>query len=163
MYASTETTNPLYSMPHLSLTITAFPVSSFKNGFGFTGTVCNKGKLGWQISYLTYSHGQGEQHLSHREFSLDAKITSGQARTRHFWGLTLEELHKKRASCLGNLPCCFLLGLASYLSCIPRFMPLSEFCKDGTPRTHEDFVNVLVKMNGERYPTIQFYIRANLG
>ena len=29
--------SPLYSMPHFSFTITGFPVSSFKNGFGFTG------------------------------------------------------------------------------------------------------------------------------
>lgn len=29
--------SPLYSMPHFSFTITGFPVSSFKKGFGFTG------------------------------------------------------------------------------------------------------------------------------
>ena len=29
--------SPLYSIPHFSFTITGFPVSSFKNGFGFTG------------------------------------------------------------------------------------------------------------------------------
>ena len=40
MYASVDTRNPLYSMPHLSLTITGFPVSSFKNGLGLIGTVC---------------------------------------------------------------------------------------------------------------------------
>lgn len=40
MYASTETRNPLYSIPHLSFTMTGFPVSSFKNGLGFTGMVC---------------------------------------------------------------------------------------------------------------------------
>jgi hypothetical protein len=32
---------PLYSIPHFSFTMTGFPVRSFKNGFGLTGTVCN--------------------------------------------------------------------------------------------------------------------------
>ena len=31
---------PLYSIPHFSFTITGFPVRSFRNGFGLTGTVC---------------------------------------------------------------------------------------------------------------------------
>ena len=31
---------PLYSIPHFNLTITGFPVKSFRNGFGLTGTVC---------------------------------------------------------------------------------------------------------------------------
>jgi hypothetical protein len=39
MYASTDIKIPLYSMPHFNLTITALLVSSFKKGFGFTGTV----------------------------------------------------------------------------------------------------------------------------
>jgi hypothetical protein len=42
MYASTETRNPLYSIPHLSFTMTGFPVSSFKKGLGFTGIVCKQ-------------------------------------------------------------------------------------------------------------------------
>lgn len=36
----TQSHSPLYSMPHLSLTITDLPVSSFRKGLGFTGTVC---------------------------------------------------------------------------------------------------------------------------
>ena len=35
IYESTETRNPLYSMPHLSFTDTDFPVKSFRNGLGF--------------------------------------------------------------------------------------------------------------------------------
>ena len=31
---------PLYSMPHFSFTIMILPVSSFRKGFGLTGTVC---------------------------------------------------------------------------------------------------------------------------
>lgn len=41
MYASTDTRKPLYSMPHLSFTMTGFPVSSVKKGLGFTGMVCS--------------------------------------------------------------------------------------------------------------------------
>ena len=37
MYPSVETKKPLYSCPHLSLTKTAFPVSSCMKGLGFTG------------------------------------------------------------------------------------------------------------------------------
>lgn len=32
---------PLYSIPHLSFTMTGFPVKLFKKGFGLTGTVWN--------------------------------------------------------------------------------------------------------------------------
>ena len=39
MYASVDTRNPLYSIPHFSFTSTCFPVSWFRKGFGFTGTV----------------------------------------------------------------------------------------------------------------------------
>eukprot|EP00243_Klebsormidium_subtile_P003362 TRINITY_DN16743_c0_g1_i1.p1 TRINITY_DN16743_c0_g1~~TRINITY_DN16743_c0_g1_i1.p1 ORF type:complete len:123 (-),score=0.50 TRINITY_DN16743_c0_g1_i1:101-469(-) len=39
MYESTDTRNPLYSIPHFSLTMTGFPVCSFRNGFGLTGTL----------------------------------------------------------------------------------------------------------------------------
>lgn len=35
------THSPLYSIPHLSFTITVFPVKLFKNGLGLTGIVCN--------------------------------------------------------------------------------------------------------------------------
>jgi len=31
---------PLYSIPHLSFTITGFPVKLFKKGLGLTGIVC---------------------------------------------------------------------------------------------------------------------------
>lgn len=31
---------PLYSIPHFNFTMTAFPVRSFRNGFGLTGTFC---------------------------------------------------------------------------------------------------------------------------
>ncbi len=37
-YPSMETRNPLYSWPHLSLTITALPVRLLRNGFGFMVT-----------------------------------------------------------------------------------------------------------------------------
>jgi hypothetical protein len=45
MYASTDIKMPLYSMPHLSFTITALLVSSLRKGFGFTGTVYKNEKL----------------------------------------------------------------------------------------------------------------------
>jgi hypothetical protein len=38
MYPSTDESTPLYSMPHLSLTMTGLPVNSFKKGLGFNGT-----------------------------------------------------------------------------------------------------------------------------
>jgi hypothetical protein len=40
MYESTDTKKPLYSPPHLSLTMTGFPVNSLRKGFGLTGTNC---------------------------------------------------------------------------------------------------------------------------
>ena len=46
MYASVLTRNPVYSMPHLSLTATSFPVSSVRNGLGLTGTNCGGGGIG---------------------------------------------------------------------------------------------------------------------
>ena len=36
MYESTAIRMPLYSIPHLSLTMTGSPVSLVKNGFGLT-------------------------------------------------------------------------------------------------------------------------------
>ncbi|KAH9413427.1 hypothetical protein DERP_007903 [Dermatophagoides pteronyssinus] len=39
IYASTETRNPLYSIPHFNLTIIGLPVKPFRNGFGFNGNV----------------------------------------------------------------------------------------------------------------------------
>ena len=36
--STTLVSSPLYSMPHFSLTMTIWPVSSFRNGFGLTGT-----------------------------------------------------------------------------------------------------------------------------
>ena len=33
---------PLYSIPHLSFTMTGLPVRSLRKGFGFTGTVCTR-------------------------------------------------------------------------------------------------------------------------
>nr|GMD35367.1 unnamed protein product [Ipomoea batatas] len=39
IYESTETRNPLYSIPHFSFTMTGFPVKLFRKGLGFTGTV----------------------------------------------------------------------------------------------------------------------------
>ena len=36
---------PLYSMPHLSLTMTGLPVSSLRKGLGLTGTVCGKSPM----------------------------------------------------------------------------------------------------------------------
>jgi hypothetical protein len=36
MYGSMETKNPLYSIPHFSLTMIGLPVSSFRKGLGFT-------------------------------------------------------------------------------------------------------------------------------
>uniref|UniRef100_A0A7S0KJZ2 Uncharacterized protein n=1 Tax=Micromonas pusilla TaxID=38833 RepID=A0A7S0KJZ2_MICPS len=39
MYASVDTKNPLYSMPHFSLTMIGLPVSWLRNGLGLTGTV----------------------------------------------------------------------------------------------------------------------------
>ena len=41
--------SPLYSIPHLSFTMTCFPVRSVRNGLGFTGTVC-AGRAGRGIS-----------------------------------------------------------------------------------------------------------------
>jgi hypothetical protein len=38
MYASTDTSRPRYSMPHLSLTWTGLPARSCRYGFGFTGS-----------------------------------------------------------------------------------------------------------------------------
>ena len=46
IYPSTETRYPLYSMPHLSLTMTGFPVSPLRKGFGF------KGMNGWAAAIL---------------------------------------------------------------------------------------------------------------
>ncbi len=37
MYPSVETRKPLYSWPHLSLTITGLPVRLFRKGLGFMG------------------------------------------------------------------------------------------------------------------------------
>lgn len=36
-YPSVETRKPRYSNPHLSLTVTVFPVRSCRNGLGLTG------------------------------------------------------------------------------------------------------------------------------
>lgn len=36
---------PLYSMPHLSFTMTCFPVSSLRKGLGLTGTDCKVMKI----------------------------------------------------------------------------------------------------------------------
>lgn len=40
IYPSVLTKKPLYSSPHFRRTNTGFPVSSCKNGFGFTGLTC---------------------------------------------------------------------------------------------------------------------------
>jgi len=37
MYPSTDTRNPLYSIPHFSLTMTGFPVRPLRKGFGLRG------------------------------------------------------------------------------------------------------------------------------
>jgi hypothetical protein len=42
---SSESNIPLYSIPHLSLTMTGFPVKLFKKGFGLTGIDCNITKI----------------------------------------------------------------------------------------------------------------------
>ena len=39
MYESVDSSVPLYSMPHLSLTTTSWFTSSARNGFGFTGCI----------------------------------------------------------------------------------------------------------------------------
>ena len=36
LHPSVETTNPLYSRPHFSLTITAFPIRLLRKGLGLT-------------------------------------------------------------------------------------------------------------------------------
>jgi hypothetical protein len=38
----------LYSMPHLSFTMTCLPVRSFRKGLGLTGTVCRQAESGHQ-------------------------------------------------------------------------------------------------------------------
>lgn len=43
MYPSTDTKYPLYSIPHLSFTITGLPVRPLRKGLGFKGIiVCRK-------------------------------------------------------------------------------------------------------------------------
>lgn len=43
MYESIAKRTPLYSMPHLSLTSTGWPVRSVRNGLGFT-MLCGNNK-----------------------------------------------------------------------------------------------------------------------
>lgn len=47
--SSTTPNLPLYSMPHLSLTMTILPVRSLRNGFGLTGTAAwGRDCFGWE-------------------------------------------------------------------------------------------------------------------
>lgn len=52
---------PLYSIPHFSLTMTIFPVSSFRNGFGLTGTAA------WEI-LLDLERVEREREIDYDEF-----------------------------------------------------------------------------------------------
>lgn len=58
MYPSTETRYPLYSIPHLSFTITGLPVSPFKNGFGFKGIACWKENSHFIVRFNCVSRAQ---------------------------------------------------------------------------------------------------------
>lgn len=54
-----ESLIPLYSIPHLSFTMTLFPVKLFRKGLGLTGTVCNiqMKKIKMQRKSNTVYHG----------------------------------------------------------------------------------------------------------
>ena len=92
--SSTTPNLPLYSMPHLSLTMTILPVRSLRNGFGLTGTAAWGERLFWM--------GRGERERERRGERGDENSAT--------------ERHTK-----ASLPCsCFATSLFSFSSAYRR-------------------------------------------
>ena len=76
MYPSVETRKPLYSWPHLSFTITAFPVRELRKGFGFIGIVDMVRRRGWARSLRSECKGQAGANvrLGREDYREDAMV-----------------------------------------------------------------------------------------